>query len=85
MGDYDKRTAMHLAASEGLLEMVKYLIDEAGADPSPVDRWGGTPLDDAVRHNHFRVQDYLMSNGGTRGRSSGSNDPATTSTACTIL
>ena len=25
-GDYDQRTALHLAASEGLLETVKFLV-----------------------------------------------------------
>lgn len=42
LGDYDKRTAIHLAASEGLLLVVKFLIEELGADNSPLDRWGGT-------------------------------------------
>ena len=58
-GDYDQRTAMHLAASEGLLEVVRFLTDEAGANPSPVDRWGNTPLDDASRLNHAPVIDFL--------------------------
>ena len=40
-GDYGKRTALHLAASEGLLEVVTFLIEECGADPNPVDRWNG--------------------------------------------
>ena len=48
-GDYDKRTAIHLAASEGLLDVVICLVEELNADASPVDRWGGTPLDDALR------------------------------------
>ena len=43
LGDYDKRTAIHLAASEGNYEMVKWLV-ENGADVNAVDRWGGTPL-----------------------------------------
>ena len=43
-GDYDKRTALHLAASEGLLPVVTALIDELGASLSLVDRWGGTPF-----------------------------------------
>lgn len=51
-GDYDQRTALHLAASEGLLEVVQYLVCDAKADPSPIDRWGGTPLDDAIRSSH---------------------------------
>ena len=41
MADYDKRTALHLSASEGLLPVVKFLIEECGADPNPVDRWNG--------------------------------------------
>ena len=46
---------MHLAASEGHLEVVKLLVDEHGADPSPCDRWQGTPLDDAIRQGHEEV------------------------------
>jgi len=64
MGDYDKRTALHLSASEGLLPVVKFLIEECGADPNPVDRWHGTPTDDAVRHERMEVVDYLKSKGG---------------------
>jgi len=67
-GDYDKRTAIHLAASEGLLEVVTFLIHEAGADASPVDRWGGTPLDDAIRSGHEDVQAYLREKGATAGK-----------------
>ena len=48
-GDYDARTACHLAASEGLLDTLHCLVSELGADHSPQDRWGGTPLDDALR------------------------------------
>eukprot|EP00966_Prymnesium_polylepis_P040287 934842-Prymnesium_polylepis.1 len=51
-GDYDKRTAIHLAASEGHLQTVHFLVEELGAEVSPFDRWGGTPLDDAMRHGH---------------------------------
>lgn len=38
MCDYDKRTALHLAASEGHLEMVKFLINIAKVPPDPMDR-----------------------------------------------
>jgi hypothetical protein len=44
VGDYDRRTALHLAASEGKLECVEYLLS-VGAFHSPEDRWEGTPLD----------------------------------------
>ncbi|KAK6267607.1 hypothetical protein QUC31_011767 [Theobroma cacao] len=43
--DYDHRTALHVAASEGLYLMAKLLI-EAGASVFTKDRWGNTPLDE---------------------------------------
>ena len=52
--DYDGRTALHLAASEGREEVVDYLLRH-GVDPAPVDRWGNTPLDDARRTGHLHV------------------------------
>ena len=45
-GDYDRRTALHLAAGEGRLTIVK-LLCEAGANVNVEDRWGNRPLDDA--------------------------------------
>ncbi|KAK1586734.1 hypothetical protein Q3G72_005621 [Acer saccharum] len=44
--NYDHRTPLHVAASEGLYLMAKLLI-EAGASVFSKDRWGNTPLDDA--------------------------------------
>lgn len=44
--NYDLRTPLHIAASEGLFSMVNLLL-EAGASVFPKDRWGNTPLDDA--------------------------------------
>ncbi|KAL1520012.1 hypothetical protein AB1Y20_023492 [Prymnesium parvum] len=61
--DYDKRTALHLAASEGHLDVVKLLVEELGARLSPVDRWDGTPLDDALRSQHKGVEEFLRSKG----------------------
>lgn len=29
--------------------MVQWLVEDMGADPNPVDRFGRTPLEDAVR------------------------------------
>ncbi|GKV00222.1 hypothetical protein SLEP1_g12955 [Rubroshorea leprosula] len=43
--DYDHRTPLHVAASEGLCLMAKPLI-EAGASVLTKDRWGNTPLDE---------------------------------------
>ena len=53
-GDYDGRTPLHLAASEGHYNLVDYLLRH-GVEPAPLDRWGGTPLDDARRHEHADV------------------------------
>ena len=67
LGDYDRRTAMHLAASENQLEIVKFLL-AAGVDANPIDRWGGRPLDDALRQGHQRVVDLLKQHGGKGGK-----------------
>jgi glutaminase len=56
--DYDGRTGMHLAASEGHLEAVKFLAAK-GVDVSPKDRWDGTPLIDAKRGNFKKIVEYL--------------------------
>lgn len=61
--DYDRRTALHLAASEGHLDVVRYLCVQAGDDAarlkSSLDRFGGNPLSDAVREGHEEVAAYL--------------------------
>lgn len=57
-GEYDKRTGLHLAASEGHLEAVKFLVAK-GVDINPKDRWGGTPLADAKRGNFKHVVAFL--------------------------
>ncbi|KAK6925482.1 Ankyrin repeat [Dillenia turbinata] len=44
--NYDFRTPLHIAASEGLFSIAKLLI-EAGASVLSKDRWGNTPMDDA--------------------------------------
>jgi len=65
--DYDRRTALHVAASEGHLHICRYLVEEKGANINRSDRWGGSPLDDAHRHRHARVIAYLREKGATTG------------------
>jgi ankyrin repeat protein len=69
-GDYDQRTALHLAASNNNLPAVDWLLRNGGPgiDVNVVDRIGLTPLDDAVRHGHDVVQLLLEKNGALRGR-----------------
>jgi len=69
--DYDRRTAVHVAASEGHLDVVRYLVGR-GARVNRSDRWGGSPLDDAHRHRHADVAGYLRSRGGRTGSSDAS-------------
>ncbi|KAF7822171.1 potassium channel SKOR-like [Senna tora] len=44
--NYDQRTPLHIAASEGLFKAAELLL-EAGASVLSKDRWGNTPLDGA--------------------------------------
>ncbi|KAF2545542.1 hypothetical protein F2Q70_00024098 [Brassica cretica] len=45
--DYDQRTPLHVASSEGLYLLARQLV-EAGANVLKKDRWGNTPLDEAL-------------------------------------
>jgi hypothetical protein len=66
-GDYDNRTALHLAASAGCFSSVQCLLEELHCAVSPVDRWGHTPLDGAKRGRHEIVVRYLLANGALSG------------------
>ncbi|KNC75385.1 TKL protein kinase [Sphaeroforma arctica JP610] len=66
VSDYDKRTPLHLAASENFLEIVKFLVS-CGAEINAEDRWGGTPYSDAVRNCHSGPAGILEAAGGVMG------------------
>lgn len=68
--DYDKRTPLHLAAAAGSLPTVNVLI-ENGANVNALDRWGGTPLRDAVAENHNEVAVRLREAGALDDEDSG--------------
>jgi len=52
--NYDKRSALHIAATEGDVEMVMLLLDR-GANPNVRDRRGSTPMNDAQHSGHYEV------------------------------
>ena len=77
-GDYDGRTALHLAASENKLSLVDFLVmyhktpELRHLQPlelNPIDRMGCTPLDDAIRHGRTIVVALLREVGALEGSS----------------
>ncbi|MEN0067799.1 MAG: ankyrin repeat domain-containing protein [Myxococcota bacterium] len=66
-GDYDGRTPMHLAAAEGHIDVVEFLL-QRGVSADAVDRWGGTPLDDARLGSHRAVIEKLEATGAKEGQ-----------------
>mgnify|MGYP000458706242 CR=1 FL=1 len=52
--DYDSRTGLHIASSEGCYEVVELLL-ASGANKNLLDRWKHTPIDDAIYYNHHNI------------------------------
>lgn len=52
--DYDKRTALHVAACQGSTSIFKILVKH-GADVTACDRWNHSILDEAARHNASQI------------------------------
>lgn len=64
--DYDMRTALHLAACNNHLNVVKYLVEQK-VEVCPLDRWNRTPLDDALKYGHEDLVLYLKKIGAYEG------------------
>ncbi|XP_063606222.1 glutaminase liver isoform, mitochondrial-like isoform X1 [Penaeus indicus] len=58
--DYDGRTALHVATSEGHIEIVEYLLKNCQVNPLPKDRWNRTPLDDARCFGYPRCGELIV-------------------------
>ncbi|KAL8128654.1 LOW QUALITY PROTEIN: hypothetical protein V2J09_017809 [Rumex salicifolius] len=60
--DADNRTPLHVAACQGYKEVVELLI-ENGAEVEAKDRWGSTPLADAIYYKNNVVIKFLEKHG----------------------
>jgi len=62
--DYDKRTCLHIAASDGHVNVVKYLVKLArgdlNIDLNSRDRWGHSAIEDAKSNGHEKCAKVLM-------------------------
>ncbi|MBN2080237.1 MAG: ankyrin repeat domain-containing protein [Spirochaetes bacterium] len=60
------RTPLQVAAEEGKLEMVKFLI-EKGANVNKLSKFDKTALDYALEKKHAVVAGYIQGRGGRKG------------------
>ena len=56
--DFDNRTPLHIAASEGNLNIVQYLLYE-NANVLAIDLRGNDPRADAIREKKLNVETYI--------------------------
>ncbi len=59
LGDYDGRTALHLAVAEGHMRCVRFLLDTCKAKSDVRDRWGHTPLQEAINFKQTKIAALL--------------------------
>ena len=64
VGDYDGRTPLHLAACAGHTSVIEFLLRQPSVVVNSVDRFGGTPLEDAIRHGKQGAAALLREVGG---------------------
>lgn len=66
--DYDGRTPLHLAASEGRVEVLRHLLQpEYALDLCPLDRNENSPLANACKFRHWEAIRLLVAAGATLG------------------
>ena len=65
-GDYDRRTPLHVSCGAGKLDVVRYLVEVAKVNLSPIDRWGATPLNDCSAWPG--LGEYMISKGAKLGK-----------------
>jgi hypothetical protein len=73
LGDYDDRTPLHLAACNGNTAVLEYLLEQESVLINAVDRFGGMPYQDAVRHGRKGAA-AVLEEAGCLNASSGSTN-----------
>ncbi|CAF1587390.1 unnamed protein product [Adineta ricciae] len=61
--DQNYRSPLHISVSQGNFKITKWLIEDVKIDVNLVDRYGNTPLFDAIWHGHFHLLAYLFNRG----------------------
>lgn len=62
--DYDGRTALHIAATNGHLNIISYLLTKKNCNVNVQDNFNNTPLKDALENKHSQIAKILKENGG---------------------
>ena len=62
-GDYDRRCALHISSAEGHDKVVEFLLSSK-ANANCADRWGGTPLQDALSSENSSCAHLIKAKGG---------------------
>ncbi|XP_022102743.1 glutaminase liver isoform, mitochondrial-like [Acanthaster planci] len=68
--DYDDRSALHVGAAQGHVEVVRFLLEKCKVDPNMKDRWDRTPVDDAEKFGHTEIAALLRAAASSRQLSS---------------
>lgn len=69
-GDYDRRTALHIACANGHQAMVKFLLRQKSTVVNCADRFGISPLDEASKKKNEAICQLLKKHGATAMTSS---------------
>ena len=68
--DHNKRTISHIAAAEGHIDIIKFLVEETNVNILSNDKWGNTPYSEAKNQE---IRD-IIKNSLTRESSENSLD-----------
>ena len=58
--DNSENSLLHYACGYGWQHIVKYLIEQAKADPNALNEWRLSPILLAMLKGHFGIVDYLI-------------------------